>query len=205
MERKKKALFALGAIIVIAILVTCISKFVAKEEDAKKIATGIVTEATDNTNQSVNDENETKNEKNKEVQEEEEQKDNRPESLDAVKMLHANEDHTYISPEDLYDHMDKIVGYNFLTTATVDKLADKEVSLKLKDGKPSIVFNTAEDYTKLIKSGDKAAVIGTLYEYNEVDGKKIATAWVSFIASGNDVEEYKEKTTDPAFIDLFEQ
>ena len=41
-------------------------------------------------------------------EESEEEKDNRPESLDAVKMLHANEDHTYISSEDLYDHMDKI-------------------------------------------------------------------------------------------------
>lgn len=203
MERKKKALFALGAIIVIAIIATCISRFGAKEEDTKKLATGTVTEVTDNTNQSANDENETKNEKNKEVQEEEEQKDNRPESLDAVKMLHANEDHTYISSEDLYDHMDKIVGYNFLTTATIDELTDKEVSLKLKDGKPSVVFNTAEDYTKLLRSGKEVAVIGTLYEYNKVDGKKIATAWVSFIASGNDVEEYKAKTTDPNFIDLF--
>ena len=175
MERKKKALFALGAIIVIAILVT----------------TETATEVTDNTNQSVNSENKAKNE---EVQEEE--KDNRPESLDAVKMLHANEDHTYISSEDLYDHMDKIVGYNFLTTATIDELTDKEVSLTLKEGKPSVVFNTAEDYTKLVKSGDEVAVIGTLYEYNKVDGKKIATAWVSFIASGNDVEEYKGKTTD---------
>ena len=199
MERKKKALFALGAIIVIAILVTCISKFGTKEEDTKKLATGTVTEVTDNMNQSVNGENKTENE---EVQEEE--KDNRPESLDAVKLMHANEDHTYISSEDLYDHMDKIVGYNFLTTATIDKLTDKEVSLKLKDGKPSIVFNTAEDYTKLLRSGKEVAVIGTLYEYNEVDGKKIATAWVSFIASGNDVEEYKEKTTDPNFVDLFE-
>lgn len=203
MERKKKALFALGAIIVIAIIATCISRFGAKEEDTKKLATGTVTEVTENTNQSANDENETKNEKNKEVQEEEEQKDNRPESLDAVKMLHANEDHTYISSEDLYDHMDKIVGYNFLTTATIDELTDKEVSLKLKDGKPSVVFNTAEDYTKLLRSGKEVAVIGTLYEYNKVDGKKIATAWVSFIASGNDVEEYKAKTTDPNFIDLF--
>lgn len=200
MERKKKALFALGAIIVIAILVTCISKFGGKEEDTKKLATETATEVTDNTNQSVNSENKTENE---EVQEGE--KDNRPESLDAVKMLHANEDHTYISSEDLYDHMDKIVGYNFLTTATIDELTDKEVSLTLKEGKPSsVVFNTAEDYTKLVKSGDKVAVIGTLYEYNKVDGKKIATAWVSFIASGNDVEEYKAKTTDPAFIDLFE-
>lgn len=198
MERKKKALFALGAIIVIAILVTCISKFGTKEEDTKKLATGTVTEVTDNMNQSANDKNETRNE---EVQEEE--KDNRPESLDAVKMLHANEDHTYITSEDFYNHMDKIVGYNFLTTATVDELTDKEVSLKLKNGKPSVVFDTAEDYTKLVKSGDEVAVIGTLYEYNKVDGKKIATAWVSFIASGNDVEEYKGKTTDPAFIDLF--
>lgn len=203
MERKKKALFALGAIIVIAILVTCISKFGTKEEDTKKLATGTVTEVTDNTNQSANNENETKNEKNKEVQEEEEQKDNRPESLDAVKMLHANEDHTYITSEDFYNHMDRIVGYNFLTTATIDELTDKEVSLKLKDGKPSVVFNTAEDYTKLLRSGKEVAVIGTLYEYNKVDGKKIATAWVSFIASGNDVEEYKGKTTDPAFVDLF--
>lgn len=203
MERKKKALFALGAIIVIAILVTCISKFGTKEEDTKKLDTGTVTEMTDNTNQSANNENETKNEKNKEVQEEEEQKDNRPESLDAVKMLHANEDHTYITSEDFYNHMDKIVGYNFLTTATIDELTDKEVSLKLKDGKPSVVFNTAEDYTKLLRSGKEVAVIGTLYEYNKVDGKKIATAWVSFIASGNDVEEYKGKTTDPVFIDLF--
>lgn len=199
MERKKKALFALGAIIVIAILATCISKFGTKEEDTKKLATGTVTEVTDNMNQSANDKNETRNE---EVQEKE--KDNRPESLDAVKMLHANEDHTYITSEDFYNHMDKIVGYNFLTTATIDELTDKEVSLKLKNGKPSIVFNTAEDYTKLLRSGKEVAVIGTLYEYNEVDGKKIATAWVSFIASGNDVEEYKEKTTDPAFIDLFE-
>ena len=203
MERKKKALFALGAIIVIAILVTCISKFGTKEEDTKKLDTGTVTEVTDNMNQSANDENETKKEENKEVQEEEEQKDNRPESLDAVKMLHANEDHTYITSEDFYNHMDKIVGYNFLTTATVDELTDKEVSLKLKNGKPSVVFDTAEDYTKLVKSGDEVAVIGTLYEYNKVDGKKIATAWVSFIASGNDVEEYKGKTTDPVFIDLF--
>lgn len=202
MERKKKALFALGAIIVIAIIATCISRFGAKEEDTKKLATGTVTEVTDNTNQSVNDENKTENGKNENVQEEE-QKDNRPESLDAVKMLHANEDHTYISSEDLYDHMDKIVGYNFLTTATIDELTDKEVSLKLKDGKPSVVFNTAEDYTKLLRSGKEVAVIGTLYEYNKVDGKKIATAWVSFIASGNDVEEYKGKTTDPVFIDLF--
>ena len=106
--------------------------------------------------------------------------------------------------EDLYDHMDKIVGYNFLTTATIDELTDKEVSLTLKEGKPSVVFNTAEDYTKLLRSGKEVAVIGTLYEYNKIDGKKIATAWVSFIASGNDVEEYKAKTTDPAFIDLFE-
>lgn len=203
MERKKKALFALGAIIVIAILVTCISKFGTKEEDTKKLDTGTVTEMTDNMNQSANDENETKKEENKEVQEEEEQKDNRPESLDAVKMLHANEDHTYITSEDFYNHMDKIVGYNFLTTATIDELTDKEVSLKLKDGKPSVVFNTAEDYTKLLRSGKEVAVIGTLYEYNKVDGKKIATAWVSFIASGNDVEEYKGKTTDPVFIDLF--
>lgn len=203
MERKKKALFALGAIIVIAILVTCISKFGTKEEDTKKLDTGTVTEMTDNMNQSANDENETKKEENKEVQEEEEQKDNRPESLDAVKMLHANEDHTYITSEDFYNHMDKIVGYNFLTTATIDELTDKEVSLKLKDGKPSVVFNTAEDYTKLLRSGKEVAVIGTLYEYNKVDGKKIATAWVSFIASGNDVEEYKGKTTDPAFVDLF--
>lgn len=203
MERKKKALFALGAIIVIAILVTCISKFGTKEEDTKKLDTGTVTEMTDNMNQSANDENETKKEENKEVQEEEEQKDNRPESLDAVKMLHANEDHTYITSEDFYNHMDKIVGYNFLTTATIDELTDKEVSLKLKDGKPSVVFNTAEDYTKLLRSGKEVAVIGTLYEYNKVDGKKIATAWVSFIASGNDVEEYKRKTTDPVFIDLF--
>lgn len=203
MERKKKALFALGAIIVIAILVTCISKFGTKEEDTKKLDTGTVTEVTDNTNQSANDENETKKEENKEVQEEEEQKDNRPESLDAVKMLHANEDHTYITSEDFYNHMDKIVGYNFLTTATIDELTDKEVSLKLKDGKPSVVFNTAEDYTKLLRSGKEVAAIGTLYEYNKVDGKKIATAWVSFIASGNDVEEYKGKTTDPNFIDLF--
>lgn len=201
MERKKKALFALGAIIVIAIIATCISRFGAKEEDTKKLATGTVTEVTDNTNQSVNDENKTENGKNEEIQEE--QKDNRPESLDSVKMLHANEDHTYISSEDLYDHMDKIVGYNFLTTATIDELTDKEVSLKLKDGKPSVVFNTAEDYTKLLRSGKEVAVIGTLYEYNKVDGKKIATAWVSFIASGNDVEEYKAKTTDPNFIDLF--
>ena len=199
MERKKKALFALGAIIVIAILATCISKFGTKEEDTKKLATGTVTEVTDNMDQSANNKNGTRN---KEVQEKE--KDNRPESLDAVKMLHANEDHTYITSEDFYNHMDKIVGYNFLTTATVDELTDKEVSLKLKNGKPSIVFNTAEDYTKLLRSGKEVAVIGTLYEYNEVDGKKIATAWVSFIASGNDVEEYKEKTTDPAFIDLFE-
>ena len=198
MERKKKALFALGAIIVIAIIVTCISRFGAKE-DTKKIATETATEVTDNTNQSANSENKTENE---EVQEEE--KGNRPESLDAVKMMHANEDHTYISSEDLYDHMDKIVGYNFLTTATIDELTDSEVSLILKEGKPSIVFNTAEDYTKLVKSGDKVAVIGTLYEYNKVDGKKIATAWVSFIASGNDVEEYKAKTTDPNFVDLFE-
>lgn len=198
MERKKKALFALGAIIVIAILVTCISKFGTKEEDTKKLDTGTVTEVTDNMNQSANDKNETRNEK---VQEEE--KDNRPESLDAVKMLHANEDHTYITSEDFYNHMDKIVGYNFLTTATVDELTDKEVSLKLKNGKPSVVFDTAEDYTKLVGSGDEVAVIGTLYEYNKVDGKKIATAWVSFIASGNDVEEYKGKTTDPVFIDLF--
>lgn len=203
MERKKKALFALGAIIVIAILVTCISKFGTKEEDTKKLDTGTVTEMTDNMNQSANDENETKKEENKEVQEEEEQKDNRPESLDAVKMLHANEDHTYITSEDFYNHMDKIVGYNFLTTATIDELTDKEVSLKLKDGKPSVVFNTAEDYTKLLRSGKEVAVIGTLYEYNKVDGKKIATAWVSFIASGNDVEEYKGKTTGPVFIDLF--
>lgn len=203
MERKKKALFALGAIIVIAILVTCISKFGTKEENTKKLDTGTVTEVTDDTNQSANDENETKKEENKEVQEEEEQKDNRPESLDAVKMLHANEDHTYITSEDFYNHMDKIVGYNFLTTATIDELTDKEVSLKLKDGKPSVVFNTAEDYTKLLRSGKEVAVIGTLYEYNKVDGKKIATAWVSFIASGNDVEEYKRKTTDPVFIDLF--
>lgn len=203
MERKKKALFALGAIIVIAILVTCISKFGTKEEDTKKLDTGTVTEVTDDTNQSANDENETKKEENKEVQEEEEQKDNRPESLDAVKMLHANEDHTYITSEDFYNHMDKIVGYNFLTTATIDELTDKEVSLKFKDGKPSVVFNTAEDYTKLLRSGKEVAVIGTLYEYNKVDGKKIATAWVSFIASGNDVEEYKGKTTDPAFVDLF--
>lgn len=203
MERKKKALFALGAIIVIAILVTCISKFGTKEEDTKKLDTGTVTEMTDNMNQSANDENETKKEENKEVQEEEEQKDNRPESLDAVKMLHANEDHTYITSEDFYNHMDKIVGYNFLTTATIDELTDKEVSLKLKDGKPSVVFNTAEDYTKLLRSGKEVAVIGTFYEYNKVDGKKIATAWVSFIASGNDVEEYKGKTTDPVFIDLF--
>lgn len=203
MERKKKALFALGAIIVIAILVTCISKFGTKEEDTKKLDTGTVTEMTDNMNQSANDENETKKEENKEVQEEEEQKDNRPESLDAVKMLHANEDHTYITSEDFYNHMDKIVGYNFLTTATIDELTDKEVSLKLKDGKPSVVFNTAEDYTKLLRSGKEVAVIGTLYEYNKVDGKKIATAWVSFIASGNDVEEYKGKITDPVFIDLF--
>lgn len=203
MERKKKALFALGAIIVIAIIATCISRFGAKEEDTKKLAIGTVTEVTDNTNQSANDENETKKEENKEVQEKEEQKDNRPESLDAVKMLHANEDHTYITPEDFYNHMDKIVGYNFLTTATIDELTDKEVSLKLKDGKPSVVFNTAEDYTKLLRSGKEVAVIGTLYEYNKVDGKKIATAWVSFIASGNDVEEYKAKTTDPNFIDLF--
>lgn len=203
MERKKKALFALGAIIVIAILVTCISKFGTKEENTKKLDTGTVTEVTDDTNQSANDENETKKEENKEVQEEEEQKDNRPESLDAVKMLHANEDHTYITSEDFYNHMDKIVGYNFLTTATIDELTDKEVSLKLKDGKPSVVFNTAEDYTKLLRSGKEVAVIGTLYEYNKVDGKKIATAWVSFIASGNDVEEYKGKTTDPVFIDLF--
>ena len=203
MERKKKALFALGAIIVIAIITTCISRFGAKEEDTKKLATGTVTEVTDNMTQSANDENKTKKEENKEVQKEEEQKDNRPESLDAVKMLHANEDHTYISSEDLYDHMDKIVGYNFLTTATIDELTDKEVSLKLKDGKPSVVFNTAEDYTKLLRSGKEVAVIGTLYEYNKVDGKKIATAWVSFIASGNDVEEYKGKTTDPAFVDLF--
>lgn len=203
MERKKKALFALGAIIVIAILVTCISKFGTKEEDTKKLDTGTVTEMTDNMNQSANDENETKKEENKEVQEEEEQKDNRPESLDAVKMLHANEDHTYITSEDFYNHMDKIVGYNFLTTATIDELTDKEVSLKLKDGKPSVVFNTAEDYTKLLRSGKEVAVIGTLYEYNKVDGKKIATAWVSFIASGSDVEEYKGKTTDPAFVDLF--
>lgn len=199
MERKKKALFALGAIIVFAILATCISKFGTKEEDTKKLATGTVTEVTDNMDQSANDKNETRNE---EVQEKE--KDNRPESLDAVKMLHANEDHTYITSEDFYNHMDKIVGYNFLTTATIDELTDKEVSLKLKNGKPSIVFNTAEDYTKLLRSGKEVAVIGTLYEYNEVDGKKIATAWVSFIASGNDVEEYKEKTTDPTFIDLFE-
>lgn len=199
MERKKKALFALGAIIVIAILVTCISKFGTKEEDTKKLATGTVTEVTDNMDQSANNKNGTRN---KEVQEEE--KDNRPESLDAVKMLHANEDHTYITSEDFYNHMDKIVGYNFLTTATIDELTDKEVSLKLKDGKPSIVFNTAEDYTKLLRSGKEVAVIGTLYEYNEVDGKKIATAWVSFIASGNDVDEYKEKTTDPNFVDLFE-
>lgn len=198
MERKKKALFALGAIIVIAILVTCISKFGTKEEDTKKLDTGTVTEVTDNMNQSANDKNETRNE---EVQEEE--KGNRPESLDAVKMLHANEDHTYITSEDFYNHMDKIVGYNFLTTATVDELTDKEVSLKLKNGKPSVVFDTAEDYTKLVGSGDEVAVIGTLYEYNKVDGKKIATAWVSFIASGNDVEEYKGKTTDPAFVDLF--
>lgn len=198
MERKKKALFALGAIIVIAILATCISKFGTKEEDTKKLATGTVTEVTDNMNQSANDKKETRNE---EVQEEE--KDNRPESLDAVKMLHANEDHTYITSEDFYNHMDKIVGYNFLTTATIDELTDKEVSLKLKDGKPSVVFNTAEDYTKLLRSGKEVAVIGTLYEYNKVDGKKIATAWVSFIASGNDVEEYKGKTTDPVFIDLF--
>lgn len=203
MERKKKALFALGAIIVIAILVTCISKFGTKEENTKKLDTGTVTEVTDDTNQSANDENETKKEENKEVQEEEEQKDNGPESLDAVKMLHANEDHTYITSEDFYNHMDKIVGYNFLTTATIDELTDKEVSLKLKDGKPSVVFNTAEDYTKLLRSGKEVAVIGTLYEYNKVDGKKIATAWVSFIASGNDVEEYKRKTTDPVFIDLF--
>lgn len=203
MERKKKALFALGAIIVIAIIATCISRFGGKEEDTKKLATGTVTEVTDNTNRSANNENETKNEKNKEVQEEEEQKDNRPESLDAVKMLHANEDHTYIASEDFYNHMDKIVGYNFLTTATIDELTDKEVSLKLKDGKPSVVFNTAEDYTKLLRSGKEVAVIGTLYEYNKVDGKKIATAWVSFIASGSDVEEYKGKTTDPAFVDLF--
>ena len=118
-------------------------------------------------------------------------------------MLHANEDHTYITSEDFYNHMDKIVGYNFLTTATIDELTDKEVSLKLKDGKPSVVFNTAEDYTKLLRSGKEVAVIGTLYEYNKVDGKKIATAWVSFIASGSDVEEYKGKTTDPAFVDLF--
>lgn len=201
MERKKKALFALGAIIVIAIIATCISRFGAKEEDTKKLATGTVTEVTDNTNQSANDENETKKEKIKEVQEEE--KDNRPESLDAVKMLHANEDHTYITSEDFYNHMDKIVGYNFLTTATIDELTDKEVSLKLKDGKPSVVFNTAEDYTNLLRSGKEVAVIGTLYEYNKVDGKKIATAWVSFIASGNDVEEYRGKTTDPAFVDLF--
>ena len=197
MERKKKALFALGAIIVIAILATCISKFGTKEEDTKKLATGTVTEVTDNMTQSAN------KEENKEVQEKEEQKDNRPESLDAVKMLHANEDHTYITSEDFYNHMDKIVGYNFLTTATIDELTDKEVSLKLKDGKPSVVFNTAEDYTKLLRSGKEVAVIGTLYEYNKVDGKKIATAWVSFIASGNDVEEYKAKTTDPNFIDLF--
>lgn len=203
MERKKKALFALGAIIVIAIIATYILRFGGKEEDTKKLATGTVTEVTDNTNQSANNENETKNEKNKEVQEEEEQKDNRPESLDAVKMLHANEDHTYITSEDFYNHMDKIVGYNFLTTATIDELTDKEVSLKLKDGKPSVVFNTAEDYTKLLRSGKEVAVIGTLYEYNKVDGKKIATAWVSFIASGSDVEEYKGKTTDPAFVDLF--
>lgn len=203
MERKKKALFALGAIIVIAILVTCISRFGAKEEDTKKLATETAMEVTDNTNQSVNDENKTENGKNEKVQEEE-QKDNRPESLDAVKMMHANEDHTYITSEDLYNHMDKVVGYNFLTTATVDELTDKEVSLKLKNGKPSIVFNTAEDYTKLVKSGDEVAVIGTLYEYNKVDEKKIATAWVSFIASGNDVEEYKAKTTDPVFVDLFE-
>lgn len=203
MERKKKALFALGAIIVIAILATCISKFGTKEEDTKKLDTGTVTEMTDNMNQSANDENETKKEENKEVQEEGEQKDNRPESLDAVKMLHANEDHTYITSEDFYNHMDKIVGYNFLTTATIDELTDKEVSLKLKDSKPSVVFNTAEDYTKLLRSGKEVAVIGTLYEYNKVDGKKIATAWVSFIASGNDVEEYKGKTTDPNFIDLF--
>lgn len=202
MERKKKALFALGAIIVIAILATCISRFGTKEEDTKKLDTGTVTEVADNMNQSANDENETK-EENKEVQEEEEQKDNRPESLDAVKMMHANEDHTYITSEDFYNHMDKIVGYNFLTTATIDELTDKEVSLKLKDGKPSVVFNTAEDYTKLLRSGKEVAVIGTLYEYNKVDGKKIATAWVSFIASGNDVEEYKGKTTDPAFVDLF--
>lgn len=199
MGRKKKALFALGAIIVIAIIVTCISRFGTKEEDTKKIATETATEVTDNTNQSANSENKTENE---EVQEEE--KDNRPESLDAVKMMHANEDHIYISSEDLYDHMDKIVGYNFLTTATIDELTDKEVSLTLKEGKPSVVFNTAEDYTKLLRSGKEVAVIGTLYEYNKVDGKKIATAWVSFIASGNDVEEYKAKTTDPAFIDLFE-
>lgn len=203
MERKKKALFALGAIIIIAIIATCISRFGGKEEDTKKLATETVTEVTDNTNQSANNENETKNEKNKEVQEEEEQKDNRPESLDAVKMLHVNEDHTYITSEDFYNHMDKIVGYNFLTTATIDELTDKEVSLKLKDGKPSVVFNTAEDYTKLLRSGKEVAVIGTLYEYNKVDGKKIATAWVSFIASGSDVEEYKGKTTDPAFVDLF--
>lgn len=203
MERKKKALFALGAIIVIAILTTCISRFGTKEEDTKKLATGTVTEVTDNMTQSANDENETKKEENKEVQEEEEQKDNRPESLDAVKMLHANEDHTYITSEDFYNHMDRIVGYNFLTTATIDELTNKEVSLKLKDGKPSVVFNTAEDYTKLLRSGKEVAVIGTLYEYNKVDGKKIATAWVSFIASGNDVEEYKGKTTDPVFIDLF--
>lgn len=203
MERKKKALFALGAIIVIAIIATCISRFGAKEEDTKKLATETAMEVTDNTNQSVNDENKTENGKNEKVQEEE-QKDNRPESLDAVKMLHANEDYTYISSEDFYNHMDKVVGYNFLTTATVDELTDKEVSLTLKEGKPSVVFNTAEDYTKLLRSGKEVAVIGTLYEYNKVDGKKIATAWVSFIASGNDVEEYKAKTTDPAFIDLFE-
>ena len=65
MERKKKALFALGAIIVIAIIATCISRFGGKEEDTKKLATGTVTEVTDNTNQSANNENETKNEKNK--------------------------------------------------------------------------------------------------------------------------------------------
>ena len=204
METKKKIVILLTIFVIITISFIGIKKIGTKNENEKnQIAVThqtLVEQVNNLNNNKIKEDYENTKETNRET----EDINKRPDSLEAMQILHANNDYSFITSEDLYEHMDKMIGKNFLTIATVDKITDKKVTLILKDENSSIVFDTTEDYTKLVKSGKKVAVLGTIYEYNEVYGEKFATAWVSFIASGKDVEKFAEKVTNPCFSDIFE-
>lgn len=204
MKNKKKAIITLMIIAIAIIVAVGISKIGIKNDDEKMQNEKTQQTLDGHINDLNNDEIKENNKEDKETKIEDKEENKRPLSLESVQLLHADDDYSFIVSEDLYEHMDKMLGRNFLTIATIDKITDKEVTLVLKEGTSSIVFNTAEDYTKLVKSGKEVAVLGTIYEYNEVDGKKIITAWVSFLASGKDVEQFAEKVTNPCFSDIFD-